>query len=779
MLPAFLGRAVFLGGGLFGNALGGAVKGIGSAVGGIAQGAGSALGGIAQGVGSAVGGAMTPAPKVIVNNVGIAGEAGKKKVTGTGTLPAPKKMARPAVNANMPTEKLLVVAVKYLASIDKTLQDQLKFESQAFNQQVQAEREAAIEDKKTGVFTKLSDKFSGLLDKKDDSTFKSRASNLTKVILGAAGLAGLGALGLAGMDDTELARLKTSWDAFNEKYAWLSDMASFFTSGGAGLGYLIGGWRGALAGAVGDYVLERLTGRSLGDRALGALGLGGEATDASAASRGNSGFDYAMGGVLTGYSAYRGVKTYRDIQDRRARIAQIRGSAGVRARALKNWRPGLGMRAGVGFVAGAGAASALGLDEGTSAGVGMITSGFLASGKGKRFVDFLIKRFGKTFFARQIRRFLIKAMIGIGISATGIGAIPGALWTLVTFGMDFMLVKDLITAWWDFQDEEETREDAEAAYVSRPQSDASPATTNTGSGTIPGAPRASAEETANLPAIPADIEKILATIRTQESGGNYGAQNPSSTASGAYQFIDSTWQALTAKYGIGVGYPKAKLAPPEIQDAVAAKYAQEILQQAGGDVTKVPVAWFTGNIQGKSNAVSQAEVAAYQRKWLNTYTGGQYAGSSYDLQGGDDLGSRLAQGAWDISKGMVESVGGIISAGLGPMSRRSTTASLGGSSSYSSSDSKSLKPAPKPPAVPVPAEMKKAKEILQNSSKVQLDIDMGNPKSKPANQLPSTGAQASLRSVSNDSKLEVIDPNYPGSGGINDYMITQLYRQAA
>lgn len=768
MLPAFLGRAVFLGGGLFGNALGGAVKGIGSAVGGIAQGAGSALGGIAQGVGSAVGGAMTPAPKVIVNNVGIAGEAGKKKVTGTGTLPAPKKMARPAVNANMPTEKLLVVAVKYLASIDKTLQDQLKFESQAFNQQVQAEREAAIEDKKTGVFTKLSDKFSGLLDKKDDSTFKSRASNLTKVILGAAGLAGLGTLGLAGMNDTELARLKTSWDAFNEKYAWLSDMASFFTSGGAGLGYLIGGWRGALAGAVGDYVLERLTGRSLGDRALGALGLGGEATDASAASRGNSGFDYAMGGVLTGYSAYRGVKTYRDISARRTQISNRLNAPRYEMTTNRYRDPRTGR-----FVA-------RGAAQEARAAAGMRnTPGWLSGPKGQRFIAFLSKRFGKTYIAKKILPLLGRVFAGIAVSATVVGAIPGIIWTLINVGLALWTVYDLLDAWWDFQDEEETREDAEAANAARPDADASPATTNTGSGTIPGAPRASAEETANLPAIPADIEKILATIRTQESGGNYGAQNPSSTASGAYQFIDSTWQALTAKYGIGVGYPKAKLAPPEIQDAVAAKYAQEILQQAGGDVTKVPVAWFTGNIQGKSNAVSQAEVAAYQKKWLNTYTGGQYAGSSYDLQGGDDLGSRLAQGAWDISKGMVESIGGIISAGLGPMSRRSTTASLGGSSSYNSSDSNSLKPAPKPPAVPVPGEMKKAKEILQNSSKVQSAIDMGNPKAKPADQMPSTGPQASLRSVSNDSKLEVIDPNYPGSGGINDYMVTQLYRQAA
>jgi hypothetical protein len=112
MLPA-IGRAIFLGGGLFGNAIGGALKGVGAAAGGAAQGVGSAVGGIAEGIGTAVGGALTPAPKVVVNNVGMVGQAAKKKVSGSGTIPAPKKVAKPSVNANMPTEKLLVVAVNY------------------------------------------------------------------------------------------------------------------------------------------------------------------------------------------------------------------------------------------------------------------------------------------------------------------------------------------------------------------------------------------------------------------------------------------------------------------------------------------------------------------------------------------------------------------------------------------------------------------------------------------------------------------------------------------
>jgi hypothetical protein len=55
---------------------------------------------------------------------------------------------------------------------------------------------------------------------------------------------------------------------------------------------------------------------------------------------------------------------------------------------------------------------------------------------------------------------------------------------------------------------------------------------------------------------------ILEKIKQCESGGNYQAQNRSSTASGAYQFLDSTW----AGYG---GYSKARLAPASVQDQKA------------------------------------------------------------------------------------------------------------------------------------------------------------------------------------------------------------------
>lgn len=67
----------------------------------------------------------------------------------------------------------------------------------------------------------------------------------------------------------------------------------------------------------------------------------------------------------------------------------------------------------------------------------------------------------------------------------------------------------------------------------------------------------------------ADTSSIKAAIRYCESSGNYAAQNPTSTASGAYQFLDTTWH--------GLGYSgRAKDAPAAQQDAAFDKlYASQ------------------------------------------------------------------------------------------------------------------------------------------------------------------------------------------------------------
>lgn len=54
------------------------------------------------------------------------------------------------------------------------------------------------------------------------------------------------------------------------------------------------------------------------------------------------------------------------------------------------------------------------------------------------------------------------------------------------------------------------------------------------------------------------------SVKRCESGGNYQAQNRTSSASGAWQIINSTWDNYK-------GYPTAASAPPEIQDERAAQ----------------------------------------------------------------------------------------------------------------------------------------------------------------------------------------------------------------
>ena len=120
---------------------------------------------------------------------------------------------------------------------------------------------------------------------------------------------------------------------------------------------------------------------------------------------------------------------------------------------------------------------------------------------------------------------------------------------------------------------------------------------------------------------------ILDTIRTKESRGNYTIKNyawPKSTASGAYQFTGPTWRGLTKKYGIGTEYTDAFMAPPEVQDAVADKYVSEILRATNGDVSKVPVAWYTGNVRGEISAAAVQlnrglTPQRYQAEWMAIY----------------------------------------------------------------------------------------------------------------------------------------------------------------
>ncbi len=124
-----------------------------------------------------------------------------------------------------------------------------------------------------------------------------------------------------------------------------------------------------------------------------------------------------------------------------------------------------------------------------------------------------------------------------------------------------------------------------------------------------------------------ELAVILDTIRTLESGGDYQAQAAGSTASGAYQFIDSTWASLAAQAG-HLGYPRAWQAPPAVQDAVAAEYVQSILDSHGGDIAYVPLTWYYPAAIGNAalmdivpypDAGNVLTPRQYQQRWLDLY----------------------------------------------------------------------------------------------------------------------------------------------------------------
>ena len=86
-----------------------------------------------------------------------------------------------------------------------------------------------------------------------------------------------------------------------------------------------------------------------------------------------------------------------------------------------------------------------------------------------------------------------------------------------------------------------------------------------------------------------ELDAFMAAIRKQESSNNYKAVGPSTkygSATGAYQFLNSTWQG----YG---GYQRAMDAPPAVQDARAAQLMSAYYNRYGS-WELVAVAWHGG-----------------------------------------------------------------------------------------------------------------------------------------------------------------------------------------
>ncbi len=125
----------------------------------------------------------------------------------------------------------------------------------------------------------------------------------------------------------------------------------------------------------------------------------------------------------------------------------------------------------------------------------------------------------------------------------------------------------------------------------------------------------------NVIVLPTGIANILATIRYLESRGNYDAPPNKGRASGAYQFITSTWNNYA-------GYSDAYLAPPEIQDERAAADVARFLAQWNNDVSMVPVMWYYPrasrdfslmDVVPVPSAGNVLTVREYQQRWLGVW----------------------------------------------------------------------------------------------------------------------------------------------------------------
>jgi hypothetical protein len=502
-------------------------------------------------------------------------------------------------------------------------------------------------------------------------------------------------------------------DQFKKTFGWLGEIGSMipaggivgFLFGGKGLkGRLIGGLVGILAEAVATSIFNKATGQDA--TAEG----GGDNTAINAA---------ALGGM--GYLGYRGVKAGIGLSKSVSAI----GSAKT------------GLQASGSFAARRAAVRTVAAD---SAKTGLA---FLKGPMWKRFLAFLIAR-GKTQLVRKIEQRIAIALATGAIAATGVGAAFGAIGFLLNLGFSLYFMYEVYQLWQEFTASDTADKagvgDAELEKeISKP--DAIKAT-----GSIPGAPAGPG----NLPAIPADIGKILAAIRTNESGGNYGenSSKKGSSASGAYQFIDSTWKAQSAAAGIGTEYPKAYMAPPEVQDAVAANYVKNILKMpdVNGDVSKVPLVWFTGNARGAISASAQGVNAVtpqqVQDKFMKTYDGGKFASSSYSS-----------------SESASSGIGGMVSAGAGKIGE---VFGMLGSAIVKPGVERS-KFTPSAPNTP--------ERINNESTKLQNDITFGIKKEKSKDNITMPTLSAGKpRSPSPTKSVSSMDPNYGNIDVLSKYL---------
>lgn len=86
-----------------------------------------------------------------------------------------------------------------------------------------------------------------------------------------------------------------------------------------------------------------------------------------------------------------------------------------------------------------------------------------------------------------------------------------------------------------------------------------------------------------------DLDSFMNAISTQESGGNYGAKNSRTGASGRYQILPSNWPSWSQEAGL----PKNAAQTPQNQERVARFKIQQYYNKYG-NWEDVASAWYSG-----------------------------------------------------------------------------------------------------------------------------------------------------------------------------------------
>jgi hypothetical protein len=732
----------------------------------VVEATGNAVRGVGEAVGGAMQGALSPAPVTVINGVGMAGQAAKTKVSGSGTIPAsPKKSGRPAVNPNMPTEKLLVVAVNYLSSIEKTLEQQLQFERKAFQQQAQAEKEAAIESGGRSIqnpFSNLGEKLGAVKD-----NAKERAGIVGKLLIGGGLLGALGLGAIGNLDTTQLNELKSNWAAFTDKISPVIDFVKNLAGAlgydatlGAGIGFTVAGVRGALVGAVAGKIYEDAYGKINPEtnKREGGKGL-------LSAIVGNFPLAaLAIAPVTAVKFAYKGVK---------AAAGAITGFVARQAARFSAW----------------------------FAEKAFIRFAFSAYGKNRLwnlFLRYLEKKAQQRLLAQIAAVAATTAATTAAeatLAATGIGAPVAAVSAVVTkliaAGFAAWLLWDLYQIWVEFSETAEARAqaatddekaNASPATSTSPTADASPAPTSSPPAATPTdslPPAAAGSIDAILDKTPQELTDAELRQLVERQGR---IENPSGSLNNPGGLPVAS--AKTTPYAGNVvgevganGNPSIRIASFDTAEngiRAAMWLWRNGRHYKGKSVRDGLGAWSTG-VSGR-NPNYERMLGSVRSGW--TGTDNPTTGSS---------SSGLTSSIVDLSKGAMEAIGTVLRAGLGSNTMRPTSGSqlsgfndnMRGNTGTAVSSISSTTP-PVTAAAPIQGEPTAiTMQLARTSAQIQNAVDLGNADAaQAATQQESAGA-ASIRqaNASNDGKLECLDPNFPGRGAVEAYL--QYHRLAA